>query len=202
MLKVEISPHPDRRFILVITIDEDPWKSIHTSIFGLRPTLPKDCISLEQFAEKFSAYEYKQAKYYAIKRLSMLSLPSAKLKRSLKERLVSEEIILRLISELSEAGYINDHEWLASFVRVQSQRKMGPRAIAQKLAVKGMATEEAEELLRESQTEEKQRIAIKQLLINRYKTRNLNDFNEKRKVVASLIRRGFDFSLVHSVLGD
>ncbi|MBA3815494.1 MAG: RecX family transcriptional regulator, partial [Parachlamydiaceae bacterium] len=127
-LKVEVSPHNDRRSLLVIYLDEDPWRTIHTSIFGLRPSLPKDCSSIEQFAEKFAAIEYQRAKYYTIKRLSLLSLPSAKLIKSLKERLISELTISRVINELVEAGYINDPEWVKSFVRVQAQRKMGPRA--------------------------------------------------------------------------
>lgn len=202
MLNIEIAPHPNRRSLLTISLDGDPWRDIHTSIFGSRPSLPKECISVEQFTEKFSVIEYRQAKYYAIKRLSLLSLPSAKLIRSLKERLISEPIILRLINELSEAGYINDQEWTASFVRVQSQRNIGPRAIAGKLASKGMSSTYAKELLRESQTEEKQRSAVKQLLATRYRMRNLKDFREKKKVVASLIRRGFDFSLVLDILGE
>ncbi|MBA3816234.1 MAG: RecX family transcriptional regulator, partial [Parachlamydiaceae bacterium] len=68
--------------------------------------------------------------------------------------------------------------------------------------VKGMTSPFAEELLRESQTDEKQRAAIKQLLTTRYRSRNLKDFREKRKVVSSLIRRGFDLSLILDILGD
>lgn len=202
MLQIEIAPHPNRRSLLTISIDGDLWRNIHTSIFGLRPSLPKNCYSIEQFAEKFAAIEYRQAKYYAIKRLSQLSLPSAKLIKSLKERLVSESVISRLIAELLEAGYINDREWTASYVRIQSQRNIGPRAIAQKLAAKGMASTQVVELLRESQTDEIQRNTIRHLLATRYRTRNLGDFRDKRKVVASLVRRGFDLSLILNVLGE
>lgn len=202
MLNIEIKPHKDRRSLLTIFVDDDPWRNIHTSIFGTRPTLPKNCLLIDEFSKSFTALEYKQAKNYAIRRLSQMNLPSAKLAKSLKERLVSEPTITLLIQNLSEEGFINDQEWVNSFVRVQSQRKMGPRAIAMKLASKGMASEQADEILRESLTDEKQRESIKQLLASRYRTRDLKDFHEKRKVIASLLRRGYDYSLVQSILDE
>lgn len=194
-LNIEVIPDPVRRSIATISLDGDPWRNIHTSIFGKSPAFTS-CTSVEQFAEQFNALEYRQAKSYAIKRLSLSPLPSAKLIKSLKDRLISEKVIETLINELLEAGYLNDKEWTDSFVRMHSQRYRGPRAIAQKLASKGLKSTYAEQLLQVSHSEEKQLSMIKHLLATRYRTRNLKDFNEKKRVVASLMRRGFDLSVI------
>lgn len=200
-MKIACLPNNERKSLLVITVDGEPWRQVHPSIFGYRPALLKECPSLEQLAEQFAVLEYRQARQYAIKRLSLLHMPSTTLIKSLTQRLVSEGTIQRLIEELCSLGYLNDQEWIASFIRVQSQRKMGPRAIARKLASKGLSAGQVETTLRESQTTDDQKHSIKQLLSKRYRMRNLSDFKERKKVVAALVRRGFDLSLVLDLVG-
>lgn len=130
----------------------------------------------------------------------MHSLPSTVLLRALRDRLVSESISERVVEECLKLGYLNDEEWTKSFVRLQSARKLGPRAIAQKLAAKGISKVAAEEALKVSGSKEQQKAAIAKLLSTRYRKRDLSDYKEKRKVVASLIRRGFDPSLIFDCL--
>ncbi len=199
-MKVDCVPHSERKLLLTIVCEDEAWKEIHTSIFGRRPSLPKHCQSLVEFAEQFNALEYNLAKQYVIKRLSVQSLPSATLQRALKQRLVSESTIERVINDFQQWGYLNDSEWTKNFVRRQMDRKLGPRAIAYKLSCKGLPKEHVEGALKVSGDESQQQAAIAQLLKTRFRQRNLADFREKQKVIAALVRRGFDFSVILATL--
>lgn len=140
------------------------------------------------------------AKRYAMRRLAAQHLLSDALARSLKERFVSSLAIEAVISALTDLGGLNDQAWTESFVRVQSSRKVGPRAIAQKLAAKGVRGERLREALGEVLDEEGQKEQILQLLQGRFKARDLCDPRERQKVIAALVRRGFELSMVLSAL--
>lgn len=202
MLKVDCIPNTERRSSLSILIDGEPWRTIHTSIFGHRPSLPKECPEMELLIQAFQALEFRQAKQYALKRLSQMNMPSTSLAKSLQQKLVTPHTISRVINDLKNIGFLNDKEWIASFIRVQKNKKIGPKAIAQKLAMKGLSLEDLEdpnheELLNSSiQSTEDQKTTIKHLLATRYRTKDLSVFKEKRKVIASLARRGFDLQAI------
>lgn len=195
-MKIECVATPDRKLLKTILCDEEEWKQIHTSIFGKSPALPKNCETLADFAEKFSALEYTGAKNYALRRLSAQSLPSPTLFKALKERCVSEATIERLLHDLQGWGYLKDEEWAASFVRVQLSKKVGLRTIAQKLAMKGLSQHQIEEALQHQSSDTQQKEAIVQLMTTRYRKYDPQDFKQKQKLIAALARRGFDFSLI------
>lgn len=200
-MKIECVPSEGRKAFITIFCDEDPWREVHTAIFGKKFTLPQ-CQSKEELSQKFQALEYRFAKLYVIRRLSAQNLPSSVLSKSLKERLVSEVTTLKLIEEFQELGYLNDGLWIDSFVRVQSQQKRGPKAIAQKLAMKGIAKDQIATALRTSCSISQQKESLKKLLETRYRQRDLSNFREKQKVIASLIRRGFELSLIIEVINE
>lgn len=181
-------------------INEDVWGEIHTSVFGRHPALPKECDSIEEFSQIFGPLEYKMAKLYVIRRLSAQNLPSTVLSKALKDRLISDQTIERVIEGFQRDGYLNDVEWTNGFVQQQLSRKLGPRAIASKLMNKGLPKEQIEDSLQLMGSESQQKDSIVQLLATKYKKRNLADFKEKQKVIASLARRGFNFSLIMEVL--
>lgn len=197
---ISCTPHPTRSSILTIFWDGEPWREIHTSVFGRRPQLPQNCQNFDEFKTQFFEFEYRQAKNYCLRRLSLQAMLSTALTRALKDRLISEKTIQQVISELNDQGFLNDQEWSASFVRTQTSRKVGPRAIAQKLASKGIKGDVLDTALEKSWDCDTQKKLILSLLKSRYAKRNLNDFKEKQKVIASLVRKGFDFSIILEVI--
>lgn len=194
-MKIECRQKPGRKEFLTIFCDDEPWRDIHTSIFGRQPTFPQQCPSLEELTQLFTTLEYRGAKQYVLRRITAQSLPTATLARALSQRLVSDHTSQRILDEVVALGYVNDGEWTQSFVRSQSKRKYGPRAIAAKLVQKGMDREEVQEAIN-ALDDTAQREGIAELLRTRYRNKDLNDYREKQKVVAALIRRGFDLSLV------
>ena len=145
--------------------------------------------------------EYEQAKIYAIRRLAMQSMLTASLEEALERRQIVEDTIKSVIAEVTALGYLDDRAWLASFVRVQTGRKQGPRTIASKLAAKGVSQEEIQEALEAVNDDEQQLGLLQQLLSSsRYKKFDLSDFHSKQKVIASLMRRGFTYSSISNAL--
>lgn len=192
-MKIECIPKGFKS--MTILIDDDPWRDIHISLFGKQPALPKGCHTIPEFAHQFSAMEHRQAKLYALKRLSMASLPSGKLIRDLRRLLVSEETAVRIVEELSKAGYLNDADYVEGFVRRQSARKMGPKAIVYKLTRQGISLNDAEAAAA-YQDDDQQKESIEALLKSRYKSRDLTDTKERNKVIGALVRRGFELPLI------
>jgi len=201
-IPISYAPSQTRRSVLTVFCSGEPWREIHTSIFGFKPELPKNVPSQVEFEEIFNALEYRQVKAYALRRLSKQAMPSKMLTRALKERLVFEQTIAKIIEEFTELGFLNDKEWSSSFVRVQSSKKMGPRAIAQKLAAKGIKGEALEEALEGSWEPDHQKSLLLNLLNTRYANRNFSDFKEKNKVVAALMRKGFELPIILEVIEE
>jgi regulatory protein len=184
---------------LTITWEGEPWRNVHTAIFGRKPIFPQ-CSTLDEFEQEFTKIEYKLAKAYAFRRLAAMSMLSTSLAKSLRTRFVSQDVTDRIINELVALGYLNDQEWTNRFVRVQTQKKMGFRGIAAKLASKGISAELFEEYTCDVSCEKDQRALIQELLANKYRSRNVSDFRERQKVVAALVRRGFEANEVLDVL--
>jgi regulatory protein len=190
-----------RRDILTLLVDEDPIRDVHAAILGKNPSIPP-CASLDELETILNTLLFKGAKNYAIKRLSIKNQPTNEMDKALKERLVPESIREKIIDEFVSLGYINDEDWINGFIRVQLIKKIGPKAIFQKLISKGISSELISEYLEKHSSPETQQQQIKQLLNTRYKSRDLSDHKQKQKVIASLLRKGFDYEAVRHSLGE
>ncbi len=200
-MEIKWIPKEGRRGILTLLIDEDPIRDIHTSIFGRNPEFPKYS-TLAEVETYLQTLEYKGAKNYALKRLSIKSQPSTEMEKALKERLVSEEIRNKIIDEFTQLGYLNDEEWIERFIRLQTIKRQGPKAIFQKLKAKGLSDDSITALLEQHATPELQQAQLLYLLKSKYKSRDLTDYKQKQKVIASLLRKGFDFEQILKAMGD
>lgn len=201
-VEIECAPYLNHRGVFMITINGEEWRKIHTSIFGKYPKLPEKTSSLQEFAEAFDLLEYQKARNYIVRYLSMQSASSNDFQRLFSERFVSQENADKVISEFQTMGYINDAEWLESFVRSQLARKTGPKMIEYKLRNKGFSEELIEELLERCCTEETQEDRLRTILQTKYKNKDLTDYNEKQKVIAALARKGFDFELIIRIIRE
>lgn len=144
--------------------------------------------------------EYKEARQYAIRRLAAKSYSSGELAQLFKRRLIPEDIAQRVIEEFQRLGYINDTEWIASFVRSQWARNTGPKAIVMKLRAKGVSEDVAEDAVQKVSNGDAQQEKIRGLISTKYRTRDLSDFKDRQKVIASLLRKGFDYEDVAAAL--
>jgi regulatory protein len=144
--------------------------------------------------------EITAAKRIVFRRLAIRSYATQELRKILTEKGISEDTAEVVIAECIELGYCNDIQWIADFVRSHQARKMGPRAILMKLKARGIneeLIEHAREHLEESPADQE---SIHKLLTTKYRTRNLADFKERQKVIAALMRRGFDLEEIKKAI--
>lgn len=185
-----------------LLIDSAVWKIVHLSIFGRNPRF--EDASSQELEEKFKELEFKGARAFIIRRLSLKNYHSAELAASLKKREVSQGTIDSLLKEFSRLGYVNDSSWLASTIRVLRQQRYGYNAIKWKLSQKGIEEAEIVEAINRGKRLEDESndecASIEKLLETRYRNRNLSDRKEKQKVVAGLARKGFKLDDIFSVL--
>lgn len=198
-MKIEILPKDGYRGVFSVYIEEEFFTDIHASIFGKKPKLT---FHLEDLHEQFFQQEYLKVKAFVLRRLSQRNYSSFELKKKLKECLVSTRSIEGVLDECRHLGYLDDQSWLEGYISTLQIKKMGPRAIMMKLQSKGVPEEAYLAILAKVVTPENQLERIVKLLETRYKTRDLTDYKEKQKVIASLLRKGFDFELISSCVNN
>lgn len=200
-MKILCSPKEGKKEVLTLFVEGEEWRDIHTSIFGRCPSFPSECASWEEWKEFFSTFETRQVKNYVIRRLAAQSYHTLQLKKLLAERLVSASLSSKVIQEYVQLGYLDDKAWIESFVRGQSRRH-SQRAILFKLQAKGIPVEQCTEILERFQDPDQEKQKILRLLQTRHRSKDLQDPADKRKVVASLMRKGFSFDLIKSALAE
>lgn len=174
---------------LCISCDGELVRKLHLSITGSKPQLPRQTASLEELQQTINQLERKGARQFALKKVAAQAVLSHQLDEALKQRGVSSLVVREILIDFESHGYLNDAEWIASFIRIQKQKRMGAQVIAQKLRMKGVAEEQYKHLLEDDNPQER----IQELLASKYAKRNLKDFKERQKVIASLARKGYAF---------
>lgn len=186
MSEFVVIPKNNNDKVKTIFVDEEPWRDIHCSIFGYQKFEIK---SIEQF----ELLEQKKVKSFVYKKLAQQNYSSHGLTKILKDFLVPKVLIQAVIQDCQDLGYINDEDWLKSFIRGAKAKKNGPRTILQKLLAKGFDKETASVALENEDSPKDRVMRIRKLLETRYKKYDLKDYKEKQKVVASLVRKGYSF---------
>jgi regulatory protein len=147
----------------------------------------------------------RQARNYALRRIAQMSYSTHGLRRLMIERLIPKEIVNQIIDDFVANGYLDDGQWLQSFYRQEIARKSGPGKIRMKLMQKGFSQETISQFFQEKNGEERdeseeQPALIRRLLETRYRTRDLKDPKERQKVVAGLMRQGFDYEEIKKMI--
>jgi SOS response regulatory protein OraA/RecX len=176
-MNIEITSKEGYYRIWQIFIDDTLWREAHPLLFHRAPHLSAQYETLEQLEKEFYALEYEAAKNFALNSLASVQQTSLALTKKLQDRLVSEKIIQDLIKDFRQKGYLNDKEWMENFVR-SKQKKYGSRKVSLQLKNKGFKDDEIIEHMHQHKDSQTQ----------------------QQKVIASLARRGFDFSDIQEVL--
>lgn len=194
-MKIELQKDPVQLSIWNIYMDGKLWRPVHGSIFGSSPSFSSFFQNGGEWDEHFFDRERRCVFVFVLKRLGAKALHSIELQRLLRDRLVSPQTIDWVIHECMRLGYVNDPDWIENFLRYQVQKHQSRQQIAQRLCRKGFLIKEAQEIAarvnRDIDSEQ-----IRYLLQTRYRNRNLKEMKERKKVIASLARKGFPLSLI------
>lgn len=201
-LVLKTLPHPEKKGVWILSLGEGVIeREIDSAIFGKTPKrhFASSYEALEEFEEQFFKIEYRLAKVYLFRRLAIRGLFVHEARGLLQSCLVSDRVIFLLIEELQESGYLEDQRLVEALIHSYQRRRLGPRAIEQKLRSRGLQPAQwrgFQELLqdREGQIEE-----VRHLLVTRYKGKNLEDRKQRQQVIGSLLRRGFSWDLLRPI---
>lgn len=194
----ELFPAENNRNVLVVLVDGEILRHVHVSIFGHRLKLQGQ--SLPELKAFLAEQEYRGAKRYVLRKLSMRSLCSQELERALKDKMVSAATIDKVLNEFRSMGYLDDQRWLESFVHSCQTQKKSTREIIEKLRRKGLNETEASEAVATAAKPEIEQQNLQRLLTSRYGRRDLSDRKERQKVISSLLRKGYRLNDILAVI--
>jgi regulatory protein len=138
------------------------------------------------------------ARKKALRLIERREYTAAQLKLKLSEAMVPKEIILAVLRDLKDRGYLNDEKYAEAWIAAQLKRKpQGRRMLYVGLVRKGVSREEAERLIREAYPEEREEEACAALMRKLAGRRGL-DVGE---LYPALARRGFSQVLIKKVFG-
>ena len=199
--------------------EEEAENRAPTSVtFSLKDTEPAEIVLNPLRRESLSEEErlYQRCK----ERSLYLLTGAAKTERRLREKLqksehYTEEIIERTLSFLKEYDYINDYRYCMQYLEENAHRRSA-KDMQSKLYGRGVEgavirealedfqrkhREEREESSFEEQKEnEPERIALKRWLEKKSRNIDLSDWKERQKLTASLLRKGFSYSMIQEYL--
>lgn len=123
--------------------------------------------------------------------------------KELREKLARKDVppqeIEAVMAKLNQLGYIDDAKFTANFQRSRNEYKpTGVRRLRQELYLKGVPKEIIATVASEIEAEVELATAAAQTRLRQYS--NLEPSVFKRRMMAFLARRGFDYNVIKQVL--
>lgn len=165
-------------------------------IFGLKLNKEVDEKELEQAVIKS---EEKRSFEKAISLIEKKMNTKKELKDKLLKRGFSEDCIKSTINKLEEYHYIDDDLYAKLFI--EQNPNLSKKMISNKLMQKGINKEIIEKnlLCIDNETEYENCMALAKKFL---KTSKIENFNDKQKFMAKLVRRGFSFDIIKKVMSN
>jgi regulatory protein len=141
-----------------------------------------------------------KAKETALRFLSFRRRTEKEIKDKLKQKGFDENILKRTVEKLKEYDLINDLEFATAWVKERLEYKpRGKKLLRQELWKKGIKKEIIDQALNEScQNEDKSVLDLLEKIKSRYK--NLEPQVARRRMYGFLLRRGFSYETVKTVM--
>ena len=144
----------------------------------------------------------KRAKLRAMHLLSDMGRTESQLRTKLKQGGYPDEAVEEAIRYVKSFGYINDAEYVRSFIDSRKEKK-SKKEIYAALKQKGVDSDIIEQVFEEMDYgEEDSRQAIEALMRKRNYNTDSADLKEKQKLMGYLMRKGFRYEDVNSVLNS
>lgn len=123
------------------------------------------------------------------------------IKKGIRSKDEQAPIIEKKVQELLESGALDDKAFARWFVgEKQYFKKWGKIRIKQELMQKGISSAHAEQVLAESESEDKD--LLQQLFDSKFATTDFSEEATKQKVIQHLQRRGYTYSDISSAIEE
>ena len=157
-----------------------------------------DEISCEKAAELEAAYNAEAVKKRAAKILSHHSISKNELSKKLREKGFTDDESEKTAEWFSARGMIDDTAFARQVAEYYKRRGCGELRIRQELSRRGIERGLVEETLSELGSSEEELCA----LIEKKLRGKMPDADEKRKLYAFLLRRGFKYEEIRSAMNE
>lgn len=161
-----------------------------------RGGMPFDRAQFEVFLLERS-YPYALDK--AISLLACRARTEKEIVDALRQNAYPEQTIARVMARLHEEGYVNDAAFAEQWVNARTVKGMGAHRIRQELRLKGVSQEEIDNALNSTDENDLLETAVK-MAEKAARGKTLSDSSDRQKVIAALVRRGYDFSTAKAAL--
>lgn len=161
-----------------------------------RAGMPFDSAQFHAFLAERS-YPYALDK--AVSLLACRARTEKEIVDALRQNAYPEQTIARVMARLQSEGYVNDAAFAEQWVGTRTAKGMGARRIRQELRLKGVSQEEIDGALDSADAEDVLEAAVR-VAEKAACGRALADPAERQKVIAALVRRGYDFSTAKAAL--
>ena len=149
--------------------------------------------------------EFEKGKQIAYRFLSYRPRSKKEVERKLKEKKISGENIVSIISLLEKNNYLNDREFTLNWIRYRMEnRPLGRRSLEYELREKGVDSEIIKDSLDEVYTGEfdEYEVAVRlaEKKISSLNKRKIEDNIVKRRLFSYLHRKGFSYDTIERVI--
>lgn len=135
--------------------------------------------------------EFNKALSYSLSLLSRREYSKYELLQKLSSK-YSEDVTKAVIEYLTENNYQNDQRFTEMMIRYYSNKGYGLKKIVFELANKGIKANSVNTVIEDMSISWV--TVAKSLIEKKYKNCNLCDYQEKKKILSYIVRRGFSIS--------
>lgn len=147
---------------------------------------------------------YERGKSYFLHLITRCSRTEQEIRKKLKEKDYTPDVIDQVIAFAYEYNYLDDREYAKNWVEYKlSLKKIGKRKIRFELQRKGVPTayiDEAIELHFDSDQVDEREIAMACLVKNQHKFKHDNLYKNRQKAYQLLNYRGFSIDIISDVI--
>lgn len=141
----------------------------------------------------------KRAKLRSLYLLNAMGRTESQLRQKLRGDGYPEDIINEAVDYVSSYGYLNDVEYARNFIDIRKEKKSRKELYAQ-LSGKGIAQEVLDKVFEECYEDGDSRKAIREILRKKKYDPACAEWQETRKILGYLARKGFAFEDIRQVI--
>lgn len=141
--------------------------------------------------------ELTKAKEYALRSLTCKDQTEGQIRRKLRQRDYSPEVMDEVLDFLKAYNYINDERFLEQYVACHCKR-LNRKQLLERLADKGIKGVRIDEYLELYQYDEAE--LLKKAVRKYVKGKDLSDFKVRQKVMAHFLQKGYSSSVIRNVV--
>lgn len=185
--------------VMRITLLSGQAMTVPKAVFRLHPLKVGESVHEETYWQAAAKAEYEMGMQKAVRALTARERTQKELERSLQRSGYREDTIARIVGYLVERRYVDDERY-ANQLAQNRQRKHSARRITQTMQQKGIERSTIDSAL--AHVEESAQQELLDDLARKYVWRHpdISTPQERNKAIASLVRRGFDFSSAREAL--